>query len=829
MIQYIRKLGINQKIRLIVLLSSGMALLLFTAIFVAHDIFSSRTRMINEIDALADSLGTQSSAAAAFSDANSANEILHTLAYEPRTVNACLYDAKGDLLASYKNTGRQDVIENIVAHGQSLCTSEKRKPTAERGFILSHRDIMSGGTKVGALFIRSSTAEIIRQIELDFLTAFSGFMVSYFVAYFLSFRLEGLITKPLGRLLEDARLVARDKDYSIRTVKENEDEIGTLIDQFNEMLSQLGHHDGELRAAERDARERKHFLDTIINNIPLAVVARGMQGDNRVLLWSHGAEKIFGVRADDIVGTNRHDRFYRFEFDQNVAMDGQLVIYPEKTIELPDRRSIVVNAVEIPIYDEGGQPQILLTIIEDVTAKKAQEKALRAYAEELVVAREAALRADELATAKEKAEAANKAKSEFLANMSHEIRTPLNGIIGLTSLLANSGLSEEHEEFVQAILRSSESLLFLLNDILDFSKIEAGELTLEEIPFNLKGNLHDVVNILSPIASKKGLVLEYKYAGDAKANVVGDPTRVKQVATNLVGNALKFTDKGRVALTVTAGPPDAKGISVYVLRISDTGIGMSLKTQASLFKEFTQGDTSTTRKYGGTGLGLAITRKLVTKMGGELTLESAEGKGTTFTVRLPLKALEGIDTPDAQAKEFAYPVNADFSKYRILVVDDHPLNLMVTTQLLKRMGAVLVDQAQNGREALDRIVKAKNGYDLIFMDCQMPEMDGYETSRRIRAREKDEELKRTPIIALTANAMEGDRGLCLRAGMDDYVSTPVNPEKLYEVSCGALFGAPTAYLMTKNSQIEKKPVAVDSLPVVDLERLRLCTDGKPDM
>ncbi|HTK85743.1 MAG TPA: histidine kinase dimerization/phospho-acceptor domain-containing protein, partial [Patescibacteria group bacterium] len=494
-----------------------------------HDIISLRGRMISEIGALADSLSAQSSAAAMFSDTGSANEILRTLVFEPRTVNACLYDAKDTLLASYKNSARQDLIERLIGRGVPVCRIEKIKPTAEPGFILSHRDITSGGKMVGTLFIRSSTSEIMRQIELDILTALSGFMVCYFVAYFMSFRLEGLITKPLGRLLEDAKLVARDKDYSIRTVKENEDEIGALIDQFNDMLSQLGHHDSDLRAAERDARERKHFLDTIINNIPLAVVARGMQGDDRVLLWSHGAEKIFDVRAEDIVGTNRHEQFYRFEFDQNVVMDGQLVIYPEKTMSLASGRTIVVNAVEIPIYDEGGQPQILLTIIEDVTMKKAQEKALRAYAEELVVAREAALRADELAVAKEKAEAANKAKSEFLANMSHEIRTPLNGIIGLTSLLSNAGLSEEHEDFVQAILRSSESLLFLLNDILDFSKIEAGELTLEEIPFNMKGNLRDVVNILSPIASKKGLVLDYKYGDDAKVAVVGDPTRVKQV------------------------------------------------------------------------------------------------------------------------------------------------------------------------------------------------------------------------------------------------------------------------------------------------------------
>ena len=824
---YIKKLGIGQKIRMIVLMSSGVALFLFTTIFVTHDIVATRARMLNEINALADSLSTQSTAAAMFGDAKSAEEILATLRYETRTVNACIFGADGNILAKYENSNREKALEDLVSRGFLACRPKELALYNESGVILSYRDIISGDKKAGTLFIRSSTEEILRQIELDLLTAVIGFCISAIVAYILSFRLQGLITKPLGLLLQDAKTVAQNQDYSIRTVKENDDEIGTLIDQFNEMLGQLGKHDNDLRLAERDAREKKHFLDTIINNIPLAVFASDMQNDSKLLLWSRGAEKIFGPKAEEIINTTKYKKFSNYEAEGQAIANGVIIDSGEKTVTTEYGTKIIAHAVEIPIYDENDKPHILLEIVEDVTQKKAQEDAIRLYAEELLLAREAALRADELAVAKEKAEASNKAKSEFLANMSHEIRTPLNGIIGLAGLLADSDLAPPHAESIQAILRSGESLLFLLNDILDFSKIEAGELTLEEIPFDLKTSLKDVINILSPIASKKGLILEYKYSENAPVNVLGDPTRIKQVVTNLVGNALKFTEKGRVSLVVAATNPNPLGVCMYSLGIADTGIGMSPKVQNNLFKEFTQGDASTTRKYGGTGLGLAITRKLVTRMGGDLALDSAEGKGAIFTVNISLKTLgQGDMLPGKDERTAGNTNRVDFSGFKILVVDDHPLNLMVTTQILKKKGCVFVDQAENGKEALERISKIRVGYDLIFMDCQMPEMDGYETSRQIRARERMSSLRRTPIIALTANAMQGDKGLCLLAGMDDYISKPVDPNKLFEILCAFL----TRESAPPDISVQAPESAAGSLPVivVDLEHLTLCTDGNLD-
>jgi len=320
------------------------------------------------------------------------------------------------------------------------------------------------------------------------------------------------------------------------------------------------------------------------------------------------------------------------------------------------------------------------------------------------------------------------------------------------------------------------------------------------------------------------VVLDYKYAKEAPANVVGDPTRIKQIVTNLVSNSLKFTEKGHVKVNVSYQVKAGQG--VFLIEVSDTGIGMSSKTQETLFRQFTQGDTSTTRKYGGTGLGLAITKRLVLVMGGDLKLESAEGKGSVFSVSIPLPPWEGT-LPDIGGPSAA-SAPSDFSRYRILVVDDHPLNLLVTTKLIEKMGCTNIDQAENGHDAL-ALVSKNGGYDLILLDCQMPEMDGYETSRQIRAKESTLSAKRTPIIALTANAMQGDRDLCLQAGMDDYVSKPVQPERLYEVMNRLLFHDAANQNAAGEGAGTPAPKTPKELPVIDLGQLAVCTGGKASL
>jgi len=624
------------------MVTSFIALLLSCISFIVYDQISFRKTLLQQIQSQAGVIGENIVAALEFRDYNTGTEILESLRDNPHIVTACIYNANGELFVSYTRD-KEEII-----HLPSM--SDDGAPLFTKDSLWLLRNIVLGNEVIGTIYVQSDLSELqTRMIRYTGIATFV-LLISCLAAFFLSASLTHLISNPILQLARIAHsLSGEQRDYSVRAKKTSDDEIGILIDAFNEMLAEIQIRDESLQQANHDL-------------------------ENRVNERTH-----------------------------------------------------------------------------------------------------------ELESAKVAAEIASKAKSEFLANMSHEIRTPMNGIIGMTELALDTTLTTVQKEYLSVVKDSADSLLTIINDILDLSKIEAGKLELDPIEFSLRDNLDETIRLFSYRLGAKNLTISLSIQPNVPLGIIGDPMRLRQVITNLVGNAIKFTEKGEVSLIVKR-IFQQEGIVNLQFSVRDTGIGIPDIKKQEIFESFTQADASTTRKYGGTGLGLAICKRLVHMMGGEIWMDSQLGEGSTFYFTAQFEVPEEwenrcIEISERKAK--ISPCVMHYSKKknksnRILLVEDNWVNQALAIRLLEKENYE-ISIANNGHEALKKMARSR--FDLILMDIQMPVMGGIETTKLIRETERVTG-QHIPIIAMTAHAMDGDRKLCLESGMDEYLTKPIDAKLL---------------------------------------------------
>src|SRR6202041_618717 len=772
----LNKFSLRGKLTAIVMITCSAAILVVSAIFAIYDVTTFKRSLASDLVTIAEITGSNLTAALTFGDRTAAGETLSSLSPQKHIPEACVYNKNGTTLAEYSRGSNKFSSPPAPQVDETLISS---------GYLIVFRQIRLDGEVIGSIYVKSDLLAL-RAREMRFsIIIFVAVLLSLAISFLLASRLQKLISEPIGQLARTAHEVSVKKDYSLRVAKGNDDEIGFLVDKFNEMLEQIEHRDSALQHAhadlerrvdkrtlqlqkeinerrriEQELEERKAFLTSLIEHIPVAIAA--IDNDDAVQMCTPAFETLFRYSQKAILGQTLANLV------ANPALRAEVELHRKRLAEghgvhLLTRRcrsdgSLVdVEAFSVPLSLEGKRTGALL-LYQDITVRKLAEEAM--------------LRA------KEAAEASSKAKSEFLANMSHEIRTPMNGILGMTQLTLDTDLDAEQREYLGMVKTSADSLLLLLNDILDFSKIEAGKLDLDLAAFPLRKSIGETMKTLGLRAHQKSLELAWRVEAGVPEHLFGDLGRLRQVLVNLVGNSIKFTERGEVLLEVVKIAQAGAAVELH-FSVRDTGIGIAKEKQAAIFEAFTQADSSTTRLYGGTGLGLGITKRLVEMMGGKIWVQSELGKGSTFHFTCHFKLnneltdeLESRDPEILQGRS-------------ILIVDDNKTNRIILVEMLAQWGirSQGVESAQSALATLHSAHQARNQFDLILTDLHMPGIDGLGFAEQVR---NLDDLRHIPIFMLSSGAGAGDREGCKKLNIAASFSKPVDPSELLDALLSTL-------------------------------------------
>ncbi|HYL62508.1 MAG TPA: response regulator [Candidatus Methylomirabilis sp.] len=783
----IRNAAIQSKLTLVIVCTSLVGLSIACLSFEVYERASFRAAMTSETSALADTLGANAAAALAFNDKKSAQDVLAALHAERHIVAACLYDSHGTVFAEYRRESTDPTFTMPVWRG-----GEDTARFGDNSLSL-YRAVFVANEKIGTIAIMADLDALRAKIRQYTEVSIVVILVSILVTYLLSARLLRLITEPIVHLSKIATRVTNEEDYTLRAVPRGDDEVGMLIHSFNHMLEGIQERDAALQHAKDDldlrvqARtqelkvevnermraeetlsEERKVLRALIDNVPDFMYVK--DAECRFVVANESVARQMGASSpEQLIGKSDFDFYPRelattfFEDEQRVIRSGQPELNREE-VGLDSYGNVThVLTTQVPLRDKNGKVTGLAGMGRDIThIKKAQE---------------------EMQKAREAAEAASRAKSEFLANMSHEIRTPLNGVMGMTELALETELTTEQREYLETIKMSGDALLTVINDILDFSKIEAGKIDLEAADFSLRDSLETTLKTLALRADEKGLELLCEVAADVPEVVQGDASRLRQVVINLVGNAVKFTERGEIAVRVWVESRDVKDV-VLQFTVADTGIGISRDKFETIFAPFSQADTSTTRKYGGTGLGLTISTRLVQMMGGRIWVDSEEGHGSQFHFTARLRV--------AEAKEIKFGTIASpeiLRGVKVLVVDDNHTNCRILEGMLSRW-SMRPASAYGGNAALDQLSAARDirePFSLILADMHMPDMDGFALVEEIRKRPG---LSTATIMMLTSAGHRGDAARCHELGISAYLLKPIRQSELRE-AIGRVLGAQT--------------------------------------